>query len=41
MPWGYFSSAKTGKLVRVDGNMNGAKHRLIIKKNNSFGLQKT
>uniref|UniRef100_A0A3Q4I3F8 Tc1-like transposase DDE domain-containing protein n=1 Tax=Neolamprologus brichardi TaxID=32507 RepID=A0A3Q4I3F8_NEOBR len=31
--WGCFSSAGTGKLVRVDGKMNGAKYRAILEEN--------
>ena len=30
MLWGCFSSAVTGKLVRVDGKMGGAKYRIIL-----------
>uniref|UniRef100_A0A803JX28 Tc1-like transposase DDE domain-containing protein n=1 Tax=Xenopus tropicalis TaxID=8364 RepID=A0A803JX28_XENTR len=30
MLWGCFSSAGTGKLVRVDGKMDGAKYRAIL-----------
>lgn len=30
MLWGCFSSAVTGKLVRVDGKMDGAKYRTIL-----------
>ncbi|MCJ8737403.1 hypothetical protein PDJAM_G00023560 [Pangasius djambal] len=31
--WGCFSSAGTGKLVRVDGKMDGAKYRAILDEN--------
>lgn len=30
MLWGYSSSAGTGKLVKVDRKVNGAKHRAIL-----------
>ena len=33
MWWGCFSSAETGKLVRVDGKMDGAKYRTILEEN--------
>ncbi|KAL0201197.1 hypothetical protein M9458_004384, partial [Cirrhinus mrigala] len=33
MLWGCFSSAGTGKLVRVDGKMDGAKYRAILEEN--------
>uniref|UniRef100_A0A803JXZ3 Tc1-like transposase DDE domain-containing protein n=1 Tax=Xenopus tropicalis TaxID=8364 RepID=A0A803JXZ3_XENTR len=33
MLWGCFSSAETGKLVRVDGKMDGAKYRAILEEN--------
>ena len=33
MLWGCFSSAGTGKLVRVDGKMGGAKYRAILEGN--------
>ncbi|MCJ8737809.1 hypothetical protein PDJAM_G00028230 [Pangasius djambal] len=33
MLWGCFSSAGTGKLVRVDGKMDGAKYRAILDEN--------
>uniref|UniRef100_A0A3Q2WM13 Si:dkey-85k7.12 n=1 Tax=Haplochromis burtoni TaxID=8153 RepID=A0A3Q2WM13_HAPBU len=33
MLWGCFSSAGTGKLVRVDGKMDGAKYRVILEEN--------
>ncbi|KAJ7335926.1 hypothetical protein JRQ81_013867 [Phrynocephalus forsythii] len=33
MPWGCFSSAGTGKLVRIDGKMDGAKYRAILEEN--------
>lgn len=33
MLWGCFSSAGTGKLVRVDGRMDGAKYRAILEEN--------
>ncbi|MCJ8749663.1 hypothetical protein PDJAM_G00178900 [Pangasius djambal] len=31
--WGCLSSAGTGKLVRVDGKMDGAKYRAILDEN--------
>ena len=33
MLWGCFSAAETGRLVRIDGTMNGAKYRKIIEEN--------
>ena len=33
MLWGGFSSAGTGKTVRVDGKMDGAKYRAILAEN--------
>jgi hypothetical protein len=33
MLWGYFSAASTGRLVRIEGKMNGAKHREILDEN--------
>uniref|UniRef100_A0A8D0B0E3 Transposase Tc1-like domain-containing protein n=1 Tax=Sander lucioperca TaxID=283035 RepID=A0A8D0B0E3_SANLU len=33
MLWGCFSAAGTGKLVRVEGKMDGAKHRDILEQN--------
>lgn len=33
MLWGCFSSAGTGKLVRVDGKMDGAKYGAILDEN--------
>jgi hypothetical protein len=33
MLWGCFSSAGTGRLVRVKGKMNGAKYREILDEN--------
>ena len=33
MLWGCFSSAGTGKLVRIDGMMDGAKYREILEGN--------
>ena len=33
MLWGRFSSAGTGKLVRVDGKIDGAKYRTILEEN--------
>ena len=32
MLWGCFSSAGTGKLVRIEGMMDGAKYRKIVEK---------
>jgi hypothetical protein len=31
--WGCFSAAGTGRLVRIEGKMNGAKYREIIDEN--------
>jgi hypothetical protein len=33
MLWRYFSAAGTGKLVRIEGKMNGAKYREILDEN--------
>ncbi|MGH0118219.1 UNVERIFIED_CONTAM: hypothetical protein FKN15_050814 [Acipenser sinensis] len=33
MLWGCFSSAGTGKLVRIEGMMDGAKYREILEGN--------
>ena len=33
MPWECFSTAGTGRLVRMNGKMNGAKYRAILDKN--------
>ena len=33
MLWGCFSVAGTGRLVRVEGKMNGAKYREILDEN--------
>uniref|UniRef100_A0AAZ3PKX7 Transposable element Tc1 transposase n=1 Tax=Oncorhynchus tshawytscha TaxID=74940 RepID=A0AAZ3PKX7_ONCTS len=33
MLWGCFSAAGTGRLVRIEGNMNGAKYREILDEN--------
>ena len=33
MLWGCFSAAKTDKLVRIKGTMNGAKYRQILDEN--------
>ncbi|MGH0116091.1 UNVERIFIED_CONTAM: hypothetical protein FKN15_023124 [Acipenser sinensis] len=33
MLWGCFSSAGTGKLVRIEGKMDGAKYREILEEN--------
>ncbi|MGH0167546.1 UNVERIFIED_CONTAM: hypothetical protein FKN15_053097 [Acipenser sinensis] len=33
MLWGCFSSAGSGKLVRIEGRMDGAKYRRILKEN--------
>ena len=32
MLWGYFSPAGTGKLVRIEGMMDGAKYREVLPK---------
>jgi hypothetical protein len=31
--WGCFSAAGTGRLVRVEGKMNGAKYRDVLDEN--------
>ena len=41
MLWGWFFSAGTGKLVRVDGKMDGAKYRTIFEENLKTSLQKS
>ena len=33
MLWGCFSAAVTGRLVRIEGKMNGAKYREILDEN--------
>ena len=33
MLWGCFSAAGTGRLVRIEGKMNGAKYRKILDEN--------
>ena len=33
MLWGCFSTAETGRLVRIEGKMNGAKYREILDEN--------
>jgi hypothetical protein len=33
MLWGYFSAAGNGKLVRIEGKMNGAKYRENLDEN--------
>ena len=33
MLWGYFSAAGTGRLVRIEAKMNGAKYREILDEN--------
>ena len=33
MLWGCFSAAGTGRLVRIEGKMNGAKYREILNEN--------
>ena len=33
IPWGCFSAAGTGRLVRFEGKMNGAKYREVLDEN--------
>ena len=33
MLWGCFSAAGTGRVVRIEGKMNGAKYREILDEN--------
>jgi hypothetical protein len=33
MMWGCFSEAGTGRLIRIEGKMNGAKYREILDEN--------
>jgi hypothetical protein len=33
MLWAYFSAAGTGRLVRIEGKINGAKYREILNEN--------
>jgi hypothetical protein len=33
MLWGCFSAARTGRLVRIEGTLNGAKYRKILDEN--------
>ena len=33
MLWGCFLATRTGKLVRIEGKMNGAKYRQILNEN--------
>ena len=33
MLWGCFSAAETGRLVRIEGKINGAKYREILDEN--------
>ena len=33
MLWGFFSVARTGRYVRIEGAMNGAKYRQILEEN--------
>ena len=33
MLWGWFSSARTGALVRIEGKMDGTKYRTILEEN--------
>lgn len=41
MLWGCFSSAGTGKLVRIEVKMDGAKHSVILEENPIFSLKET
>ena len=33
MLWGCISAARTGRVVRIEGTMNGAKYRQILEEN--------
>ena len=39
MLWGCFSTAGTGRLVRIEGKNNGAKYRKILDKNQLLSIQ--
>ena len=39
MLWGFFSAAGVGRLVRIEGKMNGAKHKEILDENLLQGAQ--
>jgi hypothetical protein len=39
MPWGCFSAAVTGRLVRIEGKMDGVKYRAILDENLSRALR--
>uniref|UniRef100_A0AAZ3Q0C2 Transposable element Tc1 transposase n=1 Tax=Oncorhynchus tshawytscha TaxID=74940 RepID=A0AAZ3Q0C2_ONCTS len=39
MLWGCFSAAGTGRLVRIEGKMNGTKHREMLDENQLQSVQ--